>query len=83
MRVELHRVTASDTSVAERYILELFDDVRSDARPVALGYALFQPHDGVCRVNVVSRGAHDDAHAPAALAAFRTFVEGRAAATSR
>jgi hypothetical protein len=73
-RVEIHKVTASGTSIDERFIVEMFDDVQSDARPVALGYALFQPRDGVCCVNVVSRGTHDG-HAQAALAAFQKFVE--------
>ena len=75
-RVELHKVADSGTSMDERYIVEVFDDVRSDARPVALGHALFRPHDGMCSVNVVSRGRHDDRHAQVALAAFRKFVEG-------
>jgi len=77
-RVDLHKVTArgSGTSIDERYIVEMFDDVRSDAQPVALGYALFQPHDGMCCVNVVSRGVHDDGHARAALIALQAFVAG-------
>ena len=75
-RVELHKVMASGASIDERYIVEMFDDLRSDTQPVALGYALVQPVDGVCSVNVVSRGTHDDGHARAALAAFQKFVEG-------
>ena len=75
-RVELHKATPNGSSMDERYIVEMFDDVRSDAQPVALGVALFRPHDGVCCVNVVSRGTHDDSHAQAALAAFQKFVEG-------
>jgi hypothetical protein len=75
-RVELHQVTASGTSIDERYIVELFDDAQSGSQPVALGYALFRPRDGVCRVNVVSRGTHDDGHAQDALAAFQRFIEG-------
>jgi hypothetical protein len=75
-RLALHRVTAGGVSIDERYIVEMFDDGQSDVQPVALGYALFQPRDGVCRVNVVSRGTHRDDHAEAALAAFQQFVEG-------
>jgi hypothetical protein len=75
-RVELHKAAAGGTSMDERYIVEMFDDVRSGAQPVALGYALFRPHDGVCCVNVVSRGTHDEGHAVAALTAFRKFVGG-------
>ena len=75
-RVELYKFTTPGAAVDERYIVEMFDDVRSHGRPVALGYALFRPNDGVCRVNVVSRGTHDDSHAQAALTAFQRFVEG-------
>jgi len=75
-RVEFHPAAASGVSMDERYIVEIFDDVRSGARPVALGYALFRRHDGVCCVNLLSRGTHDEGHAQAVLAAFQTFIEG-------
>lgn len=73
-RVELHKVAASGAPTDERYIVEVFDDVQSDARPVALGHALFRARDGVCSVNVVSRGTHDEGHAQVALAAFQKLV---------
>ncbi|HEX3139038.1 MAG TPA: hypothetical protein VHQ87_03240 [Rhizobacter sp.] len=75
-RVQLHPVAAGGgASIDERYIVEMFDDeLPSDARPVALGYALFRPQDGQCSVKVVSRGAHDERHAQAALAALQEFV---------
>jgi len=81
-RVEFHPTTASDVSMDQRYIVEMFDEARSGARPVALGYALFRPRDGACCVNVVSRGAHDEDHARAALAAFQQFIESAPPETS-
>jgi hypothetical protein len=75
-QVKLYKAPASGMSMDERYIVEVFDDVRGDPQPVALGYALFQPHGGVCSVNVVSRGTHDDDHAQAALAAFQEICRG-------
>jgi len=78
-RVELDRITAGDRPIDERYIVEMFDDVRRSGPPVALGYARFRPHDGACSVNIVSRGGvRDDGHAQAALAAFRRFVDASA-----
>ena len=74
-RAEFHQAARNGASSDERYIVEVFDDSRSNAQPVALGYALFRPRDGMCWVNVVSRGHRDDSHAQAALDAFRRFVE--------
>ena len=78
-RVELHRITAGDPSVDQRYIVEMFDDVDGNAPPVALGHARFRPGDGACCLNIVSRGGvHQDDHAQAALAAmsaFRRFID--------
>ena len=75
-RVEVDRITAGDRPIDERYIVEMFDDVRRNGPPVALGYARFRPHDGACSVNIVSRGGvRDDDHARAALAALRRIVD--------
>jgi hypothetical protein len=74
-RAEFHQTTRHEASSDERYIVEVFDDARSNPQPVALGYALFRPRDGMCWVNVVSRGHRDESDAQAALDAFRRFVE--------
>jgi hypothetical protein len=74
-RTEFHQTARTGATSDERYIVEVFDDARNNEQPVALGYALFRPRDGMCWVNVVSRGHRDDSHAQAALDAFRRFVE--------
>jgi len=73
-RVALHRVAAPGVSIDEHYIVEVFDPLGGDTRPVALGIAVVRPQAGVRHVNVVSRLAHDDSHAQDAWAALDTLV---------
>jgi hypothetical protein len=71
-RVELHRVAALGKSSDERYMIEVFDDRQSERKPVALGYALWRAQEGVCCLNMVSRGADDGSHTRAAWVALES-----------